>query len=723
MVVILAVLGAAESAVAGPVIFFSDMTDGPTTGFNGSSSQGAAITIWGTGFGSSRGISTLSVGGVTLTSDSSFVEWGATTNPTTARGLQRITFFLNSGMATGGTAPNTAIKVKIGGLDSNSVPFHCRPIASNHIFFVSPSGNDSNSGILTSSPWKTGAKIKRTLVAGDIAYLRAGVYTDVDPAYSTSRGAWMEIWAGNSVPNGGTAYNSIGVMSYPGELAQIGDGDINWTGNPVPETMIERMGSGSVSFNYWTFSKMKTVLATSTFIDATGAAVPWSDTGLRFVGMDIRTTSTASATGIGFVKEGGTGGSTNFFLLGNYFHHTGVPLPPANAPTLSTGTGTGLTGAYNAKYTYISWRSVGSLGQESEMSAAGTPVVLSNGALRVTWSQPSQNRQNGDPNNRAFTAVRIYRTKAGGSTYYFEKEVPIASGSTDLTTPDGSLSTRTEIEGGYYVGSMYFGGYGYSNGVYVLYNEMYRLNGTANQSYGHTPTDYIDNFHFAYNYVHDVGRCAWNSRAAVLAGGGDGASDYTYARGIYIYNNIIASNRGAGLILDTGTQDVGGGGNFYIHNNTFYANGGNAGEPDLFVGGGSSSSVVFRNNLIYSTQTNYTYYSSAWWAGGSIANLTGDHNFWYGLGSGKKPSWSTTGDIDNNTAPSFVNPNPATYADFAVQAGSMVIDAGVNTNPPVTKDFLLTSRPQGPSYDIGAHEFISGTDNTAPAPPIIRLAP
>src|SRR5208337_459626 len=76
------------TAEAKPVVYFSDMTDGPTSGWNGSSTQGAAVSIWGQGFGSSGSVTCCGI----VIASTSCAEWAATTNPTTARGLQRITF-------------------------------------------------------------------------------------------------------------------------------------------------------------------------------------------------------------------------------------------------------------------------------------------------------------------------------------------------------------------------------------------------------------------------------------------------------------------------------------------------------------------------------------------------------------------------------------------------------------------------------------------------------
>jgi hypothetical protein len=52
--------------------------------------------------------------------------------------------------------------------------------------------------------------------------------------------------------------------------------------------------------------------------------------------------------------------------------------------------------------------------------------------------------------------------------------------------------------------------------------------------------------------------------------------------------------------------------------------------------------------------------------------------------------------------PKFID---ASNGDFHLQSDSPAINAGV---PTIIKDIEGTSRPQGPSYDIGAYEYFSG---------------
>jgi len=124
---------------AAPVVLFSDLTDGPRSGWNGSSSKGAAVTIWGLNFGSARGTSYISIAGQGLNSSADYAEWGVITN--NARGLERITFFLNSSCATG----SQTISVTTSEGTSNTLPFYVR--TTGNIRFVDhTNGNDSNNG-------------------------------------------------------------------------------------------------------------------------------------------------------------------------------------------------------------------------------------------------------------------------------------------------------------------------------------------------------------------------------------------------------------------------------------------------------------------------------------------------------------------------------------------------------------------------------------------------
>jgi|GEM_PF-317452 len=304
----------ALSFAATPVIFFSDMTDGPTSGWEGSSTIGAAVSIWGLNLGSSRGSATVNVCGVTLNNDADFAEWGATTNPQTARGLQRITFWLKSNMTTGAGT----ISVTTSNGTSQSLPFYCSPLGTNKIYFVSPSGSDTNAGTTTASPWASFTKVRLTLATGDIAYFRNGVWTADD-----GNGAVVRFSAGNH--QNGIANKSIAVASYPGEVAQLGD----TVGSMTSIRHSQYGGTGGPDvFNYWTFSKFS--IRRDTYWPNNGDLS--SDDHLRFIGNEISLLPDAGSDGVEFC-----GYQTYFSFYGNYSHDAGGSNPPGRMYGLYLG--------------------------------------------------------------------------------------------------------------------------------------------------------------------------------------------------------------------------------------------------------------------------------------------------------------------------------------------------------------------------------------------------
>jgi hypothetical protein len=125
-------------------------------------------------------------------------------------------------------------------------------------------------------------------------------------------------------------------------------------------------------------------------------------------------------------------------ITGSTVAEWGIAAPTA-APTLDIGAGSGLTGEYNAKYTYV--RKVGStVVAESDPSPAGTSVVLANQSLGVTVTQPTDSQ---------VTHIRLYRTTAGGLTYLYDQEVAIN------TTYAYAYTHDWEKDGGYISGTGY----------------------------------------------------------------------------------------------------------------------------------------------------------------------------------------------------------------------------------------------------------------------------
>jgi len=90
---------------------------------------------------------------------------------------------------------------------------------------------------------------------------------------------------------------------------------------------------------------------------------------------------------------------------------------PTVAPTLTNGQATGLTGKYNAKYTYV--RKVGAVvvSESNPSPSADLHREGNNQSLSVSIT---------DSSDTQVTHVRLYRTLNGGVTYFLDQEVPAA---------------------------------------------------------------------------------------------------------------------------------------------------------------------------------------------------------------------------------------------------------------------------------------------------------
>lgn len=217
-------------AQSAPVLFFSDLTFGPNTGWNGSSTQGAAVTVWGKNLGPSRNSSYITVNGAQLTTDASYAEWGVV-GP--ARGLERITFWVPSSAASGAGS----IRVTVNGTTSNSLPFEVAPAT---ILFVDVNnGNNTNNGRTTSTAWKDLWKWtpctpndpyhypSHCNTLGDaqyIMYVRGGTYSVKDP-YAGAYNPFIGVAGPVGSP---TARKAI--VGYPGENPVIDTSGTQYSG-------------------------------------------------------------------------------------------------------------------------------------------------------------------------------------------------------------------------------------------------------------------------------------------------------------------------------------------------------------------------------------------------------------------------------------------------------------------------------------------------------------
>src|SRR5262245_60963512 len=194
---LLAICVAQAQAGPSPRIVYSDLESGPNTG--GEAGEGAIVTIYGSGFGATRGTSTVTVGGGQV---ANYRTWSDS----------KIAFRLGSAAVTG------QIVVNVSGAASNGVPFTVR---TGRIYFVSTTGNDSRNGT-SGHAWRTLARAKTSMKAGDIVYVMNGV---TETSFSA-----------NLV---GASGKPMAIVAYPGATVTIGSA--TGSGVTVP----------TGGYNYW----------------------------------------------------------------------------------------------------------------------------------------------------------------------------------------------------------------------------------------------------------------------------------------------------------------------------------------------------------------------------------------------------------------------------------------------------------------------------------------
>ena len=187
-----------------PQLFFSDLDSAPNAGGESVSGfAGAYVTLYGNFLGTTQGTSTITWNGQNclrvLPATGSYSGWGSV-----YFWYQRIVVQLGSG-CTPGTGN---FVVTVNGTASNGIPFTVR---SGNIYFVSTSGNDSNSGT-AASPFKTIPHCKNALKPGDTCYIENGVTANTADNYDST----LEI------ESGGTAGNPIALAAYPGATVTLG---------------------------------------------------------------------------------------------------------------------------------------------------------------------------------------------------------------------------------------------------------------------------------------------------------------------------------------------------------------------------------------------------------------------------------------------------------------------------------------------------------------------
>ncbi len=280
---------AAQSA---PVLYFSDVTSGPRSGNSDSSGglppgqNGAIVTVWGTGIGSSRGGSKIYCNGAEAPS---YYYWGNATKPANlyaSHRMQMISFQVS------GTAQNGkgVIYAVVNGQQSNTLPFTVR---SGSMYFVKTSGSDATGDGSWTLPWRTIGKAVASLGNGDIAYVGNGVSQTTAGEYD----------AAVNLGSSGTADSPKALIVYPGATAKVG--------NPKIYRAFHSWGTGTGGYvQHWVLSK---------FSITTKVVGVFANTGFRVVGNRL----TGAKTNEGMEGTIYAIGS-DVYLLGNELRNIGT---------------------------------------------------------------------------------------------------------------------------------------------------------------------------------------------------------------------------------------------------------------------------------------------------------------------------------------------------------------------------------------------------------------
>ena len=204
LITLLLILYHSFAFAASPVIFYSDITSGPTTG--GKDNKGAFVTIFGKNFGATQGTSYVTIGGGQA---DNYPSWSDT----------KISFQLGANAATGNIVVTTTAGT------SNELFFTIRTC---QIRFVATTGIDSADGSYA-TPWLTYNKVRTSLPVGGICYIRGGTYTGATHGitgklfYISSLYPW-----GSGATVDGAPYCLVG---YPGETVTWSGTSAGFTGS------------------------------------------------------------------------------------------------------------------------------------------------------------------------------------------------------------------------------------------------------------------------------------------------------------------------------------------------------------------------------------------------------------------------------------------------------------------------------------------------------------
>jgi len=744
---ILLALALSATAQAAPVLFFSDLPSGPNTG--GRLNYGAVVCVAGRNFGSTRGASTVTVGGGAV---ADYPLWSDT----------KACFSLGSSAATGN------IVMTVGGAASNGLPFTIRAGAIYYAGATTDLGgspgtaSDSNAGSFD-APKATIRACKNLITSGSgaICYVRGSV---PDQTGNENVNAAVVLTAT------GSASSPLAIIAWPGESPVVGE-----YSNPIQTRGFYVYLTG----DFWVISGFSVRAYTTaiqhtpnpTWLRVTNNKLecPYGDgeTGCLMVAVNGNNPTQSMSikvygneitnTGCG---SGTTSGPDNSGGLANQVRQGPCALvgPMSGTLSMSGGSTLSISGAsfpYNTGALYYGvhvWvdTDLNGVYEDSVMTSATASAVTlySNSFATTTFTGAPWKYQHHVASKKYHTTYFGTDTSGIDFSYNWLHGNTALHGynshSTPATTSQGNgwqtISTSTAgtparvtltsalallvngqrldvmgnstlPDGVYFVSLPTPGNYG----VIDLYSDVALTAPVTLASSGTGGTVNRTGFGMFNLSIHDNLIHDQNGACISLAGSDPSRGAIT------IYNNVLR-DCGTGPWTDVGgmalpgfyllnspdypARNISGSGTIEAYNNTIY-NMSKISPPPGSVAGvvcmnAISTPLYFRmrNNIIY--QPGGVAFATC----PRVDRITGFGNTWFGTSTAYPPNLTDRYTYD----PQFVD---IAARDLRLSSTSPAIDAG-STISGLAYDYSAVPRPQGAAYDLGAYEYVSGSTPTDP---------
>lgn len=639
----IAMLSVPLNAQHAPVLLYSDIDSGPSTHGEGGK-HGAFLCVYGENFGSTRGTSTVTIGGVAAAAYKLWDDPGQNYQPGYyAKACVQINKATPSGME--------QIQLVTPIAASNTLPFTVRP---GDIHFVATSGDDSGGNGSSEKPWRTITRCKKELQAGDICYIENGVTVSTPEKFN----------AGLVLNTSGMEGRPKAIIAYPGATVKV---DLS----TVPHGRGLQSYLEHENISYWTIAGLS--------FNSDGMSVQINRGGyLRFIDNDVMCTGPqCNGPNAGLHTEGfynnhpeGPGSVGYLWIYGNRIHDVGCHED----------------GKYATTQHPCGWQVPPSINKI--VSTAGTTINFKflapprGDVIQVTAGT---------------NAGQIRKLLSGHGTWLADNRAVLDSPFTpDIASPISDWRYRSAGPSKLFH-NVYFSTN--TNHVWFGWNSV-NGNGKACRGVQFHSTGGVPQYdlHVHDNVIHDT-VCDGLNFATVNPSLGA-----VEAYNNVIYNTGTGPDPGDGAATYSCIYSPGGGeakgagsGAIQIYNNTMYNCGDNptakyAGDRGAIIGLRGKSrdlKLVLTNNIIVQP-ARIPYLSES-----SNAQIGAFHNDCYGIISKCPTEFSNSLNLD----PGFMN---LSVADFHLSVGSALRKTGGASS--ITPATDLDGHPRGAKSMLGAYE-------------------